>query len=324
MTEVTALPLDFTSVSRDLTPAELADLDQLRFALAAAVDRTEPRAVSWLWDRQITAHPGGPAPAGFVEAVATAIGDLLAVHVPTTRWSVWPGPSGPTLGVASAVRPAAPVLPFLDAQDRWDAGTRDWVLDYLSRAAAFLVPPGDVPRPHQSPDDEAVQTSVLVAPVSDVMLEAVPAEPALVSDEAPAAPAVAAPPAVPLDTFALDTLDHALAVLREAGAFDREAFVVLVGDTGQRTESCSGEPAASLARARALVASSGAARAAVAWVDRSPEALPGPMQRFPAVIVDAWRAGDAGLRVAHRFVDDVLGTDLLGSPLVVGPVAPLL
>jgi hypothetical protein len=81
-----------------------------------------------------------------------------------------------------------------------------------------------------------------------------------------------------------------------------------------------------VARSRALeaVRSSGAGRAAVTWIDRNPTDLPGPRQTFAAVLVDAWDAGGEGVRVGCRFVDDVLGTGPLGSPLVVGPVARLL
>lgn len=428
MTQVTAWTVDPAVVSRDLTPAEVADLDALRFALARAVDRTEPRAIAWLWDKVIAESAGAPAPAGFVEAVAAALGDLLAVHVPTAHWSVWPGPGGPTLGVVSAARPTAPVVPFLDARDKWDAGARDWVVDYVARAAAHLAA-ATVPNPHPAPHDEVARPAATPAAV-DVADEpaprpepaplprrepsrapAVPAPDATVApdvvsmpapdvasaatsdvafgapsdvasapapdatpaagldiapapsssgtasppapnaapvtagiapvapssgiasapapDAAPAAtPGIAPAPAswVPdesLRDFALATLDHAVTVLRQVGAFDREAFVVLVGGGGRRTETCPGEPSEALATARSLVAASGAPRAAVAWIERTPHDLPGPQQRFPAVLVDAWEAGE-GLRVAHRFVDDMLGTDTLGDPLVVGPADPLL
>ncbi|MBN9375994.1 MAG: hypothetical protein J0I40_11525, partial [Cellulomonas sp.] len=141
------------AADRELTYAETADLDRLRAVLASACDRTDPRAISWLWDSMVAGH-GGPAPAGFVEAVATALGDLLAVHVAGVRWRVWPGPAGPTLGVVSHLRPQAPVVPFLDAQDRWDARARDWMAEYLSRAAAHLSG-ATVPQPRRGPDDEA-------------------------------------------------------------------------------------------------------------------------------------------------------------------------
>jgi hypothetical protein len=129
----------------------------------------------------------------------------------------------------------------------------------------------------------------------------------------------------PLQDFALDALDHAMALLRETGAFDREAFVLLLDGSGaRRTESCGGDPGEAGRRARELVRSSGAARAAITWIDRDPADLPGPRQLFPAVVVDAWDAGADGVRVGRRFVDDVLGTGPLGGPLVLGPIAPLL
>ncbi len=445
---VTAWTLDSAVVSRELTPAEVADLDALRFALASTVDRTEPRALAWLWDRLISEHGGRPAPAGFVEAIATALGDLLAVHVPRVRWSVWPGPDGPTLGVVSEARPTSPVVPFLDAQDRWASSARDWVVDYLTRAAAHLAG-ATVPRQHTAPesvpaadergalgrafDSSAVPAAAYDEPAAamptfapaydepaapmptftpsydepaasmptfapayeagpvppfdemaasalalDALQAAVPAVPAFPAVPAgpvgpvdpasgepwavqpapvglvdvvvrpepmpavehlgvsapawapapPPVPALAPEPVAPdgaLEDFALSTLDHAVAVLRETGAFDREAFVVLQDGTGQRLESCPGDPRESLQRAREIVGASGARRAAVAWIDRLPLGLPGPQQRFPAVLVDAWQAGgEVGVRVARRFVDDVLGTDLIGAPVVVGPTVALL
>lgn len=154
MIEVSAWSQAVSVTARELTYQETGDLDRLRAVLASACDRTDPRAISWLWDSMVTTH-GGPAPAGFVEAVATALGDLLAVHVAGVRWAVWPGPAGPTLGVASAARPLSPVVPFLDAQARWDARAREWVVDYLSRAAAHLSGAA-LPQPRSAPDDGPV------------------------------------------------------------------------------------------------------------------------------------------------------------------------
>jgi hypothetical protein len=474
-------PAPAPAAARDLTYAETANLDRLRAVLASACDRTDPRAISWLWDSMVAAHHG-PAPAGFVEAIATALGDLLAVHVARVRWRVWPGPAGPTLGVASDLRPQAPVVPFLDAQDQWTAGAHDWMAEYLSRAAAHLSG-ATVPQPRQAPDDRAERLGVeptapgaddesgppyepmtadpapstlalptrIAAPVAAVPMIALPdsavpadlaagqqfvapattshlpvtlltratapapaaapaADPApapvtpaaftgpvfLPDAELPVAPA-AAPVAVPLPTrvpvataalatvdppvsaapavatlptrvpvaeaapapasagwtpppapetadgtapatapappapqtavedFALDALDHAMALLHDTGAFDREVFVMLLDAQGRRrTESCPGDPGEARFRARELVRSSGAARAAITFVDRDPADLPGPRQAFPAVVVDAWDAGTGGVRVGRRFVDDVLGTGPLGPPLVVGHIARLL
>ncbi len=406
------------AAARELTYAETADLDRLRAVLASACDRTDPRAISWLWDSMVNAHRG-PAPAGFVEAIATALGDLLAVHVAGVHWRVWPGPTGPTLGVASEVRPQAPVVPFLDAQDRWDAHARDWMGEYLSRAAAHLSG-ATVPQPRRAPDDEALLAcgpaaqeaddeagppyepmpvapapstptlpTRIAAPVADVPPIALPdptlpaalaasaVEPAREQFVAPQAgaplpitlltrastpvatapqPSVAAalPARVPVATgsagptpadspvatapagpepmpdtavedFALDALDHAMALLRDTGAFDREVLVMLLDAQGRRrTESCPGDPREARFRARELVRSSGAARAAITFVERDPADLPGPRQAFPAVVVDAWDAGTGGVRVGRRFVDDVLGTGPLGPPLVVGHIARLL
>jgi hypothetical protein len=337
----------------------------------------------------LAAHAEQP-PAGFVGAVATALGDLLAVHVPTVRWSVWPGPGGTTLGLASQARPHAPVLPFLDAQERWDARAQDWIVEYLLRAGAHLAGAA-MPQQRPAPDDAAPvlppaprAAAVTPAPASELQppvpepwaqpaepwappldLTASPAEPwapshdepelllpqrASVTGYAPAvveappeqpapspAPATAEPyrgpaavaplpfvPDGPLQDFALDTLNHATNVLRETGAFDHEVFVVLLDVTGRRAESCAGGAAQARSRALEIVRSSGAGRAAITWIDRNPTDLPGPRQKFAAVLVDAWDAGGEGVRVGCRFVDDVLGTGPLGRPLVVGPVARLL
>ena len=415
MTEVSTWANPVAVVARELTYAEVADLDRLRAVLASAVDRTDARAVSWLWDSMVAAHGGRPAPAGFVEAVATALGDLLAVHVPGVHWSVWPGPAGPTLGVASEARPHAPVVPFLDAQDRWSSREQDWILDYLSRAAAHLTASA-VPQPRVAPDDTLADGATALgarasypvvvaggagdadgsdrtAPVAErlghtndepakppaetasggpILAEApaaaaepapepepqgfpaptgaIPAPafaaPAAISAPAFVAPAAASPvpatsaeaapavatsvhdmplvPDMPLEDFALDALDHAMALLRETGAFDREVFVLLLDGAGRRTESCPGDPGEARFRARELVRSSSAARAAITWIERDPVDLPGPRQLFPAVVVDAWDAGTEGVRVGRRFVDDVLGTGPLGGRLVVGRIAPLL
>jgi hypothetical protein len=533
MTEVSTWSQPVSVTARELTYDEVADLDRLRAVLASACDRTEARAIAWLWDSMVSAHGGRPAPAGFVEAVATALGDLLAVHVPGVHWTVWPGPSGPTLGVVSYARPQAPVVLFLDAQDRWNARARDWVVDYLSRAAAHLsghtvpqqrraledeaappyepvdapttdasatlpvrvaapvdVPPMPiaplVPAPQtagQGPDRFAPQGSTPVpppipvtlltrasvsvaapsapvpmapgpvtwepaAPIADLPAAAPEAEPPYmtpaiaeptymtpavaepvyvtpaiaeptymtpaiaeptymtppvaeptyvapavtppVAVTLPPAPAFAAPvfasappmpvaapfatapfapapvapapvvpapsfaatdatptftpvaepiaptavapspapqaaPGTPLESFALDALDHAMVLLRETGSFDREVFVMLLDGDGRRhTESCTGDPGEARFRARELVRSSGAARAAITYVERNPLELPGPRQTFPAVLVDAFDAGNGGLRVGRRFVDDVLGTGPIGAPLVVGHIARLL
>ena len=64
-------------------------------------------------------------------------------------------------------------------------------------------------------------------------------------------------------------------------------------------------------------------RAAVVWVERDPVDLPGPPQHFPAVVVDAWDGDVESVRLAQRFVDDVLGTDPIGEVLTVGAAHPL-
>jgi hypothetical protein len=165
---------------------------------------------------------------------------------------------------------------------------------------------------------EPENTAPAFAPVLDAPPASAPIAPAPVALAATAA-------ALPLEDFALDALDHAMALLRETGAFDREAFVMLLdGDGRRRTESCPGDPGEARFRARELVRSSGAARVAITYIERSPLDLPGPRQTFPAVVVDACDAGSGGLRVARRFVDDVLGTGPIGAPLVVGHIARLL
>ena len=390
MTEVSTWANPVAVSARELTYREVADLDRLRAVLAATVDRTDAGAISVLWDSMVAAHGGHAAPAGFVEAVGTAIGDLLAVHIPGVRWSVWPGPAGPTLGLASDARPHSPVIPFLDTQDRWGSRAQDWVIEYLTRAAAhlsgaavpqprvaaddrppYLTPAVDVqaqagrlatrlvPTPQGPPAPPFVPEDLPALPVPEIAALFLPEDttPPFVPDVLPPVPAppvaAAVAPAVPeyvapepvapvqqdpapepvapayvaegrLDDFALDMLDHAMALLRDTGAFDREVFVLLVHAAGRRTESCTGDPREARFRARELVRSSGAARAAITWIEHNPVDLPGPRQQFPAVVVDAWDAGAEGIRVGRRFVADVLGTGPLGDRLVVGPIAPLL
>ena len=144
MTELTAgvstLAPDAVVVSpRDLTLVERDDLDRLRAVLTRTIDRSDPRALSWLWDRNVTDLGGRPAPAGLVEAVGAALGDVLVATVPGSRWVVFPGPDGAMPAVVAAARPGAPEMPFADTWDRWETCSRAWVIPYLSRAAAHLV-----------------------------------------------------------------------------------------------------------------------------------------------------------------------------------------
>ena len=419
LTELTAtvqtLTPDATLVApRDLTPQELTDLDRLRAPLAGDVDRTDSRAVSWFWDHVAPAAAGTPAPAGLVEWVGVALGDLLVSHVAGARWMVCPGPTGPTLGVVGTAWPLAPVVPLPDAQDRWAEGSRGWIPGYLGAAAAHLagvsVPqprtsvendpasaaaagsvaaegpePVDIPatvdadaqltageaeadwapvvapalggalpsRHHDTsepaaatvPDEPlaaaAEQSAAAVEPVTAVAEQsetvaeqsAPVAEPVATPSEPVAAPAAAAtptrptnlphPPSAAAQDLALRALEHALVVLRR-GPFDREAFVMLVDDSGVRTLACTGDPAQALRDARETARTSGARTAAIGWIDRNPAGIPDPRQGFPAVLVEASEAGAPGLRVAHRFVEDALGTGPLGEPVLVGEVAPLL
>lgn len=393
MTELTAmvqtLTPDPTLVGpRDLTSHEHADLERLRAPLAGSVDRTDSRALSWFWDR-VVPQPGTPAPAGLVEWVGVALGDLLVTHVPGSRWVVCPGPTGPTLGILGDAHPLAPVVPIPDAQDRWDAGARGWIGGYLGAAAAHLagvtmpqprvsvenmtssepttgrapVPEDDEPSaPAESPADslaapagepeaaaaaEATEWTPVVAPAAGTPLPSrhhAPAEPAdavtidagpttdagATTDAAPATDAgrttpepAATEPTAAAQELALRALEHALVVLRR-GPFDREAFVMLVDDSGTRTLACTGEPSQALRQARDTARTSGARAVAIGWIDRHPAGVPDPRQGFPAVLIEASEAGAPGLKVAHRFVEDALGTGPLGDPVLVGEVPPLL
>lgn len=426
MTELTAmvqtLTPDPTLVGpRDLTSHEHADLERLRAPLAGSVDRTDSRALSWFWDR-VVPQPGTPAPAGLVDWVGVALGDLLVSHVAGSRWVVCPGPSGPTLGIVGDAHPLAPVVPIPDAQDRWDAGARGWIGGYLGAAAAHLAgvtmpqprvsvenvssserttgpapapeddepsgpadspaetlaaPGGDpeaaaaaaeatewtpvvvpaagtpLPSRHHAAPDPADATTVDAGPAADAgpatdtgaataeptavepsAVEVTAVEPSAVAPD-PVEPASAAPGAAQRPTnlphppssaaqeLALRALEHALVVLRR-GPFDREAFVMLVDDSGTRTLACTGEPSQALRQARDTARTSGARAVAIGWIDRHPAGVPDPRQGFPAVLIEASEAGAPGLKVAHRFVEDALGTGPLGDPVLVGEVPPLL
>ncbi|MBN9328530.1 hypothetical protein [Cellulomonas sp. 73-145] len=434
MTELTAmvqtLTPDPTLVGpRDLTSHEHADLDRLRAPLAGSVDRTDSRALSWFWDR-VVPQPGTAAPAGLVEWVGVALGDLLVTHVAGSRWVVCPGPSGPTLGIVGDAHPLAPVVPIPDAQDRWDAGARGWIGGYLGAAAAHLagvtmpqprvsvenvtaserttapasapvddepsapadslaaslaeagivpdaapaaaeaeaeatewtpvvVPAPGTPLPsrHHAPADGTAAAAAGAAPTADpgpgaarpaaaapAPVQAAPVQPPAVQaaavQPAPVQPAAVQPTAVqptaprrptnlphPPSTaaqeLALRALEHALVVLRR-GPFDREAFVMLVDESGTRTLACTGEPSQALRQARDTARTSDARAVAIGWIDRHPAGIPDPRQGFPAVLIEASEAGAPGLKVAHRFVEDALGTGPLGDPVLVGEVPPLL
>ena len=366
MTELTATVQTLTPdallvVPRDLTSPEHADLERLRAPLAGGVDRTDSRALAWFWDRVVPTQPGSPAPAGLVEWVGVALGDLLVTHVPGSHWVVCPGPAGPTLGVSGAAHPLSPVVPLPDAQDRWAAGATGWINGYLDAAAAHLAgttlpqprpssenvavtevqaaaasqddEPGTDDEPGAASEDEWAPT---VAPGAGTSLPSRgSAQPPVAEDEpgststsapapAPERPAnLPHPPSTTAQDLALRALQHALVVLRR-GPFDREAFVMLVDDSGTRTLACTGEPAEALRQARDTARASGARAAAIGWIDRRADGIPDPRQGFPAVLVEASEAGAPGLRVAHRFVEDALGTGPLGDPVLVGEVAALL
>ncbi|OZB47257.1 MAG: hypothetical protein B7X40_09725 [Cellulomonas sp. 14-74-6] len=404
---------------RDLTSHEHADLERLRAPLAGSVDRTDSRALSWFWDR-VVPQPGTPAPAGLVEWVGVALGDLLVTHVAGSRWVVCPGPSGPTLGIVGDARPLAPVVPIPDAQDRWDAGARGWIGGYLGAAAAHLAgvtmpqprvsvenvtsserttgpapapvddepsTPADyladslpaagsepdatapeakewtpvvapalgtpLPSRHHAPADETEAATVDAGPAADAgpatdpapataaptavgprRVELTPVEPSAAAPDTVESATVAPttpqrptnlphPPSTAAQELALRALEHALVVLRR-GPFDREAFVMLVDDSGTRTLACTGEPSQALRQARDTARTSGARAVAIGWIDRHPAGIPDPRQGFPAVLVEASEAGAPGLKVAHRFVEDALGTGPLGDPVLVGEVPPLL
>lgn len=392
MTELTAMVQTLTPDStlvgpRDLTSHEHADLERLRAPLAGSVDRTDSRALSWFWDR-VVPQPGTPAPAGLVEWVGVALGDLLVTHVPGSRWVVCPGPTGPTLGIVGDAHPLAPVVPIPDAQDRWDAGVRGWIGGYLGAAAAHLAgvtmpqprvsvenvstserttastpaseddepsapadslaesfpeagsepgaaapeakewtpvvqpaPGAPLPSRHHAPVDA---TDAAAADAASTAAEPTAVAPTAATPTAPQRPTnLPHPPSTAAQELALRALEHALVVLRR-GPFDREAFVMLVDDSGTRTLACTGEPSHALRQARDTARTSGARAVAIGWIDRHPAGVPDPRQGFPAVLIEASEAGAPGLKVAHRFVEDALGTGPLGDPVLVGEVPPLL
>ena len=212
MTELTAgvstLAPDAVVVSpRDLTPVEQNDLDRLRAVLTRTIDRSDPRALSWLWDRNVTDLGGRPAPAGLVEAVGAALGDVLVATVPGTRWVVCPGPDGAMPAVVAAARPGAPVMPFADAWDRWEACSRAWVIPYLSRAAAHLAL-GVMPQqrgPQDPQPDEVVEEPVAQAPVTDEPVDLPVVQAPVAQAPVVEAPVVVAAPAPVVEPVAVPT-----------------------------------------------------------------------------------------------------------------------
>jgi hypothetical protein len=173
------------------------------------------------------------------------------------------------------------------------------------------------PEPVAAPEPEPTPEPVASAPEPEP--EPTP-EPVAT---APARAQLPQPPTEQVQILALEALDRAVTALRH-GVFDREAYVTVVDSSGTRTLSCPGDPGLVLHRAREAARNCGGRRVAIAWIERRPHGVPGPLESFPAVMVEASEPGQLGLRVAHRFVDDVLGTGPLGEPVLVGQVPPLL
>lgn len=97
-------------------------------------------------------------------------------------------------------------------------------------------------------------------------------------------------------------------------------FVVLDRPEGRVLGRFEGEAAGALARARAHVRASDAARAAIGWDGY----LTVSGVRQEAVVVEVSERGLPGVVVAHRYRETVEGTVVVGRPVLVGPGAPIL
>ena len=145
------------------------------------------------------------------------------------------------------------------------------------------------------------------------------------------------PPSAQVQALALDVLDDALGVALSGSAV---APFAVVDDGEVRVRRFTGEHAPALAAARAWVAESGAARAAVAWtggldhrdrlaaevLDDNGADAAARAGITPAVVVEAGDGGVPTLVVAHRFVahDSAPNPVPVGEPVLLGQGAPLL
>ena len=184
-------------LARPLTPGESAHLDRLRAWLQEdGTDARDAAALDARWARLLQTHPAdAPAPAGVSAALGIAVGDLLLASVTDAVWMMCPGPDGATPGVLVPDRPHMPVLPVLDAHQRWRVRSASWTVDYVQRAAAHLVSGRQqVPTQHPAPASE--QAPAATAP-----------EPARAPAVAPDSPAdePAPQPAAWTPTFVEDT-----------------------------------------------------------------------------------------------------------------------
>ncbi|MBO0921825.1 hypothetical protein J1G42_13425 [Cellulomonas sp. zg-ZUI222] len=186
-------------LARPLTPGESAHLDRLRAWLRAdGTDAHDAAALDARWARLLQTHPAdAPAPAGVSAALGIAVGDLLLASVTDAVWMMCPGPDGATPGVLLPDRPHMPVLPVLDAHQRWRVRSPSWTVDYVQRAAAHLMSGRQqVPTPHPAPRSE--QPPAAAAPEPTWAPAVVPDAPA----DAPTPERAAWTPTVVQDTGA--------------------------------------------------------------------------------------------------------------------------
>jgi len=122
---------------------------------------------------------------------------------------------------------------------------------------------------------------------------------------------------VPVRRLAEIALGHALVAVRTEAMVP---FVILDRAGGRVLGRFEGDPRAALARARAHVRASDAARAALGWAGYL--TIGGVRQE--AVVVEVSDRGRAGVVVAHRYRETTEGPVVVGRPVLVGPGDPLL
>lgn len=318
---------------RELTPGEVQHLDRLRAYLAASrADVRDPAALdALLSSARRRASLADRDRDAMLAALGVGIGDAVLARAPGARWVLRTSGIAPVPALLDATGALA-VVPLDDVQRRWVSGEPGWVPGYVVSAARRLGAPEPAPAGASRGDATASSAasssatsfsaatasttpaappggSTSTPPVTGSTASVVPAPRVPAPAEAAARPArprtpadLDPPPSQDAQGLALDALDLALGRLLAGGATSPFA---LVEDSRRRMRRFDDDPGATVADARAWVAASAAARAAVGWCGRlDDDGRQVATGGTRAVLVAASDAGLPGLVVAHRFVVD--------------------
>ncbi|WP_034227630.1 DUF3806 domain-containing protein [Actinotalea ferrariae] len=133
-----------------LNPAELAWVADLRASLPGGGVDLDPVAVGRVYDDALDAWLAAPPsgrfdPNGVINAIGVAVGDAICARVPGARWAgvtedgstelaiVLPPPVGPT------------VFPTSSVGQRWAAGERAWIPEFVEWVTGRLLALGAEP-----------------------------------------------------------------------------------------------------------------------------------------------------------------------------------